>query len=108
MMDRKQLLLRAILSRQFFGKNQLEYPRGLYHYAGLKLGDKKIVADQVGFVPVFSSDNRCVGASFEFQALSFLIWLHEKRFHGKIFANFTITSGGILMRRLFEHPSMLQ
>jgi hypothetical protein len=61
-----------------FGMHQLRYPRGLYNWAGLKIGEQKVVGDQVAFVPIYNLVNKYVGASFEFQALSFLIWLDDK------------------------------
>src|SRR6266446_3468995 len=61
-----------------FGMHQLRYPRGLYNWAGLKIGEQKVVSDQVAFVPIYNLANKYMGASFEFQALSFLIWLDDK------------------------------
>lgn len=60
-----------------FGNRALEYPRGLYNYAGSRIGEQKIVEDQILFTPIFNPNNMYVGAAFEFQALSFIIWLGD-------------------------------
>jgi hypothetical protein len=58
------------------GLGQLVYPRGLYNWAG-RHGEQRVVGDQVGFLPLYDSNGRYAGAVFEFQALSFLIWLYD-------------------------------
>jgi hypothetical protein len=61
-----------------FGLVRLQHPRGLYNWAGGRLGERRIVGDQIGFQPIFDRAGEFVGAHFfEFQALNFLIWLSD-------------------------------
>lgn len=61
-----------------FGLVNFQSPRGLYNWAG-QLGERRIVGDQIGFQPIFDAGGEYLGAHFDFQALSFLIWLSEER-----------------------------
>jgi hypothetical protein len=61
------------------GMHHLEQPRGLYNWAGSRVGERRVVGDQLGFVPIYDGLGEYVGALFEFQALSFLIWLQGGR-----------------------------
>jgi hypothetical protein len=60
-----------------FGLKTLERPRGLYNFAGLTLGEYKAIADQVGFTAI-NLESKFAGCIFEFQALTFLIWLLDR------------------------------
>ncbi|MGB6564147.1 MAG: hypothetical protein WBE69_16220 [Candidatus Binataceae bacterium] len=60
-----------------FGLVRLQRPLGLYNWAGTRLGERRIVGNQVGFQPLFDSAGAFLGGHFDFQALSFLIWLSD-------------------------------
>jgi hypothetical protein len=60
-----------------FGRRPLQHPRGLYNFAGRRVGERKLVGDQVEFRSVYTPAGALVGGLFEFQALSFLIWLTD-------------------------------
>jgi hypothetical protein len=60
-----------------FGLVKLQHPCGLYNWAGNRLGEQRIVGDQIAFDPYFGPTAEFVGAHFDFQALNFLIWLSD-------------------------------
>jgi hypothetical protein len=60
-----------------FGLVKLQRPSGLYNRAGSRLGEQRIVGNQIEFQPYFDQAGEFVGAHFEFQALQFLIWLSD-------------------------------
>lgn len=61
-----------------FGIQPLLRPRGLYNFAGVTIGQTKIIGDQIGFTPLFMDSGRLGGCTFEFQALTFLLWLLDR------------------------------
>ena len=56
-----------------FGLKKLQRPQGLYNWAG-QIGERRMIVNQIGFQPIFRRRGEFIGAVFEFQALSFLIW----------------------------------
>ena len=67
----------ATFVKAAYGLYQLPKPLGLYNWVG-QLGERKVVGDQVLFMPQYDVLGHFVGAAFEFQALSFLIWMSEE------------------------------
>jgi hypothetical protein len=57
-----------------FGLVRLQRPSGLYHWAGNRLGEQRIIGDQIEFQSYFDQADEFCGAHFVFQALQFLIW----------------------------------
>jgi hypothetical protein len=82
-----------------FGLVKLQHPWGLYNWAGSQLGERRVVGDQIGFQPVFDVAGEFLGGHFDFQALSFLIWLSDAapkfEISGTAFSEFYHHMGGI-------------
>ena len=88
-----------------FGLVKLQHPLGLYNWAGTRFGERRVVGNQVGFQPLFDSAGEFLGGLFDFQALSFLIWLSDSTskldIDGTALAEFYHHMGGI-----FEAPPL--